>query len=239
MALQRLDKIVASGWNRTRREARDLVRAGRVLVDGAPVLDGALKLDPDAAGVTLDGAALDYRPVTWVMLNKPAGYLTATHDRRFPTVMDLLPPELRHLRPVGRLDKTTEGLLLLTNDGAAVHALLSPKRHVAKVYRAEVGGTPTEADVAAFREGLELSHGLRCLPAELEVVSQEGARSVCLVTVWEGKFHQVKRMLAAIGNPVLHLERIKMGNLPLDMSLKRGSFRFLTAEEVASLTDFS
>lgn len=238
MALQRLDKLLASTGKWSRKEARDMIRAGRVLADGVPVPDAALKFDPDAVRVTVDGVPLEYRRVTWVMLNKPAGYLSATEDGRAPTVMDLLPPELRRLFPVGRLDKDTEGLLLLTDDGAAAHALLSPKRHVPKVYKARVAGTPAAADVAAFREGLRLADGLQCLPAELEILSSEGAESVCRVTVWEGKFHQVKRMLAAVGTPVTYLERVKMGNLPLDLSLKRGSFRFLTAEEIASLTDF-
>lgn len=233
--MERLDKILASTGKYSRKEAKLFIRGGRVLADGIAVRDPAAKLDPEAVRLTVDGAALDYRRTVWVMLNKPAGYLSATEDRRGPTVLDLLPPELRNLFPVGRLDKDTEGLLLLTNDGALAHSLLSPRRHVPKVYEARTAGCPGPEAIAAFRDGLTLSDGLRCLPAELEILSSGGAESLCRVTVWEGKFHQVKRMFAAVGTPVVHLERVKMGNLPLDSSLKRGSFRFLTAEEMENL----
>ncbi|MBQ9521723.1 MAG: rRNA pseudouridine synthase [Oscillospiraceae bacterium] len=238
METQRLDKILASTGKHSRKEARVLIRAGRVLVDGVPVRDAAAKFDAEAAHITVDGADIGYRRVTWVMLNKPAGYLSATEDRHTPTVLDLLPPELRHLFPVGRLDKDTVGLLLLTDDGATAHALLSPRHHVGKVYEARVSGRLTAEDVEAFRAGVTLADGLRCLPAELEILSAGEAESVCRVTVREGKFHQVRRMLAERGKPVLFLERVKMGNLPLDRALSRGSFRFLTADEIKNLGVF-
>lgn len=238
MESQRLDKILASTGKYSRKEARVLIRAGRVLADGVPVRDAAAKLVPEAAHITVDGADIGYRRVTWVMLNKPAGYLSATEDRHTPTVLNLLPPELRHLFPVGRLDKDTVGLLLLTDDGATAHALLSPRHHVEKVYEARVSGRLTADDVAAFREGVTLADGLRCLPAGLEILSADDAESLCRVTVREGKFHQVRRMLAGRGKPVLFLERVKMGNLPLDETLKRGNFRFLTAEEIENLRGF-
>jgi 16S rRNA pseudouridine516 synthase len=167
------------------------------------------------------------------MLNKPGGVLTATEDRREKTVLDLLPPELQkqQLRPVGRLDKDTEGLLLLTNNGELAHRLLSPKSHVDKVYYAETEGTVEEADVTAFEEGMTLGDGLVCQSAGLERLGE----GKCLVTLREGKFHQVKRMLAARGKPVLYLRRLSMGPLLLDPQLEIGHWRHLTQEEVTAL----
>jgi 16S rRNA pseudouridine516 synthase len=167
------------------------------------------------------------------MLNKPGGVLTATEDRREKTVLDLLPPELQkqQLRPVGRLDKDTEGLLLLTNNGELAHRLLSPKSHVDKVYYAETEGTVDEADVTAFEEGMTLGDGLVCQSAGLERLGE----GKCLVTLREGKFHQVKRMLAARGKPVLYLRRLSMGSLLLDPQLQTGHWRYLTQEEITAL----
>ncbi len=239
MAKQRLDKIIASTGRWSRREARDLVRQGRVLVDGIPARSAEEKADPEASEITVNGEALCYRRYTWVMLNKPAGYLSATEDGRGRTVLDLLPQDLRRqgLFPVGRLDKDTEGLLLLTNEGGLAHDLLSPRRHVDKVYYARVAGRLTEADCAAFEAGLTLPGGLVCLPAGLEVLSA-GEESEAYVTLREGKFHQVKRMLAHLGKPVLYLERVRMGPLALDSALSRGSFRFLTENELEELRRF-
>ena len=170
------------------------------------------------------------------MLNKPAGYLSATEDGRGKTVLDLLAQELRRqgLFPVGRLDKDTEGLLLLTNEGGLAHDLLSPRHHVDKVYYARVAGHLTEEDCQAFAAGMTLNDGLVCQSAVLEILSA-GEESEAHVTLREGKFHQVKRMLAYRGKPVLYLERVKMGNLTLDPDLPRGEYRFLTAEEVENL----
>lgn len=239
MEKQRIDKLLASTGRWSRREAKDLIRQGRVLIDGAPARSGQDKADPETAVITVNGEPLDYRRYTWVMLNKPAGYLSATEDGRGPTVLDLLPPELQRqgLFPVGRLDKDTEGLLLLTNEGGLAHALLSPKHHVDKVYFARVDGYLTEADQTAFSAGMTLADGLRCLPARLEILAA-GAESQALVTLREGKFHQVKRMLAQLGKPVKYLERVKMGNLELDSGLKRGAYRILTEEELENLKTF-
>lgn len=233
---QRLDKIIASTGRWSRREAKELARRGLVTVDGASVRSVEEKVDPEEAEIVVDGEALRYRRYTWVMLNKPAGYLSATEDGRGETVLDLLPRELQRqgLFPVGRLDKDTEGLLLLTNEGVLAHALLSPKRHVDKVYYARTAGRLTEEDCRAFAAGMSLEDGLRCLPARLEILSA-GEESEARVTLREGKFHQVKRMLAARGKPVAYLERVEMGGLPLDPGLPRGAFRFLTEEEVAEL----
>lgn len=239
MEKQRLDKIIASTGRWSRREAKDLIRQGRVLVDGVPARSAEEKADPESSDISVNGESLEYRRYTWVMLNKPAGYLSATEDGRGRTVLDLLPADLRRqgLFPVGRLDKDTEGLLLLTNEGGLAHDLLSPKRHVDKAYYTRVSGRLTEADCRAFAGGLTLPDGLACLPAGLELLSA-GEESEAVVTLREGKFHQVKRMLAHLGKPVLYLERIRMGPLALDGDLPRGAFRFLTENELEELRRF-
>jgi len=233
MEKQRLDKIIASTGKWSRKDVKLLVKQGRVLVNGLPAASADEKYAPEETAISVDGEDIGYRSVTWIMMNKPAGYLSATEDGRGETVLDLLPQELRRqeLFPVGRLDKDTEGLLLLTNDGALAHKLLSPKYHVDKVYYARVDGTLTESDCETFRRGMVLGDGLHCMPAELEILSANEAH----VTLREGKFHQVKRMLAACGKPVLYLRRVKMGNLTLDPTISLGKFRFLTEEELKSL----
>ena len=231
--MERLDKIISATGKKSRREVREMVRQGRVLVDGKPAPAADMKVDPQTAVILLDGEPLGYEKFTYVMLHKPAGGLTATEDRRQETVLDLLPPELRRraLSPVGRLDKDTEGLLLLTNDGQLAHRLLSPKSHVDKVYYARVDGALEPGDIAAFAAGMTLGDGLECLPAGLEILSPTEA----LVTLREGKFHQVKRMLAARGKPVLYLKRLSMGRLRLDPALAPGAWRMLTEEERSAL----
>ena len=236
MAVQRLDKIIASTGRWSRREVKDLVRQGRVTVDGAAARSAEEKTDPLTAEIAVNGERLTWRRYTWVMLNKPAGYLSATEDGRGATVLDLLPQELQrqNLFPVGRLDKDTEGLLLLSNQGDLAHDLLSPKKHVDKEYYVRVEGCLTAADCAAVGAGLHLDDGLACQPAEL-VILPEGAGSEAHITIREGKFHQIKRMMAYLGKPVAYLERVRMGNLTLDPALSRGKWRFLTAEEVRGL----
>ena len=231
--MERLDKIISATGKKSRREVREMVRQGRVLVDGKPAPAADMKVDPQTAVILLDGEPLGYEKFTYVMLHKPAGVLTATEDRRQETVLDLLTPELRRraLSPVGRLDKDTEGLLLLTNDGQLAHRLLSPKSHVDKVYYARVDGALEPGDIAAFAAGMTLGDGLECLPAGLEILSPTEA----LVTLREGKFHQVKRMLAARGKPVLYLKRLSMGRLRLDPALAPGAWRMLTEEERSAL----
>ena len=231
--MERLDKLLAGTGKWSRREVKALVRQGLVRVDGRLAASAEDKLDPAAAIVTVAGETISLCRFTYVMLHKPAGVLTATEDRKQPTVLDLLPPELRRigLAPVGRLDKDTEGLLLLTNDGELAHRLLSPKYHVDKRYLARVDGELSAADTEAFARGMTLGDGLECLPAGLEVLPDR----VCIVTLREGKFHQVKRMLAARGAPVLYLKRLSMGPLTLDDSLAAGAYRLLRAEEILAL----
>lgn len=231
--MERLDKLLAGTGKWSRREVKALVRQGLVRVDGRLAASAEDKLDPAVAVVTVAGETISLCRFTHVMLHKPAGVLTATEDRKQPTVLDLLPPELRRidLAPVGRLDKDTEGLLLLTNDGELAHRLLSPKYHVDKRYLARVDGELSAADTEAFARGMTLGDGLECLPAGLEVLPDR----VCIVTLREGKFHQVKRMLAARGAPVLYLKRLSMGPLTLDDSLAAGAYRLLRAEEISAL----
>lgn len=231
--MERLDKLLAGTGKWSRREVKALVRQGLVRVDGQLAASAEDKLDPAAAIITVAGETISLCRFTYVMLHKPAGVLTATEDRKQPTVLDLLPPELRRigLAPVGRLDKDTEGLLLLTNDGELAHRLLSPKYHVDKRYLARVDGELSAADAEAFARGMTLGDGLECLPAGLEVLPDR----VCIVTLREGKFHQVKRMLAARGAPVLYLKRLSMGPLTLDDSLAAGAYRLLRAEEISAL----
>ena len=236
MAQQRLDKIIASTGRYSRREVKTLVREGRVLVDGRIAASAEEKCDPLTACIRVNGEALFYREHTYVMLHKPAGVLSATEDGRGKTVLDLLAPEYRRigLFPVGRLDKDTEGLLLLTDDGALAHDLLAPKKHVDKVYFVRTGGALDDADCAAFAAGLTLGDGLACLPARLQILNS-GAQSEALVTIHEGKFHQIKRMLASRGKPVVYLKRLAMGPLTLDETLPKGEYRLLTAQEIAAL----
>ena len=231
--MERLDKVIANRGAASRREVKTLVRQGRVLVDGIPAAAADMKVDAAAAVITVDGVALESERHVYLLLHKPAGVLTATEDKRQPTVLDLIPQEMRRrdLAPVGRLDKDTEGLLLLTDDGELAHRLLSPKYHVDKRYYARVDGALGPEDVAAFASGMTLGDGLECLPAGLEPL-EPGA---CIVTLREGKFHQVKRMLAARGAPVLYLKRLSMGPLVLDDALHPGAFRELTAAETAAL----
>ncbi len=231
--MERLDKLLAGTGKWSRREVKALVRQGLVRVDGRLAASAEDKLDPAATVVTVAGETVALHRFTYVLLHKPAGVLTATEDRKQPTVLDLLPPELRRigLAPVGRLDKDTEGLLLLTNDGELAHRLLSPKYHVEKRYFARVDGELSAADAEAFARGMTLGDGLECLPAGLEVLPDR----VCIVTLREGKFHQVKRMLAARGAPVLYLKRLSMGPLTLDDSLAAGAYRLLRAEEILAL----
>lgn len=228
--MQRLDKFLSDCGAGTRSQVKQLLKAGRVTVDGRVVTDGSLKI-ADTAQVCLDGQAQQLTGCIVLMLNKPAGYITATKDDRDPTVMDLLPAQYKTLNPVGRLDKETEGLLLFTNDGQLLHKLISPKKEVPKVYYARHEGTAKSEDVEAFAKGLVLKDETQCLPAKLEPIGPGES----LITVCEGKYHQVRRMMASRGMPVVYLERRQEGDLVLG-DLPRGQIRLLTEEEVSLLT---
>lgn len=233
MGAERIDRLLANTGRFSRKEAKELIRRRQVSVNGTLVLRPETKVEPEGAVLRVAGEEIPCGGCTYLMMNKPAGVLTATEDYRQTTVMDLLPRELRRQKvaPVGRLDKDTEGLLLLTNDGNMTHRLLSPNCHVDKVYLAETEGAVDASDVAAFAAGLTLADGTRCRPAGLEALGE----GLCLVTLREGKFHQVKRMLAQRGKPVRGLKRLSMGPLTLDETLEPGAFRPLHRPEIEAL----
>lgn len=230
--MERLDKFLCDSGAGTRSQVKQLLKAGRVTVDGKIEKDPGRKIDPAANAVQLDGSAMGGYARRVVMMNKPMGYVTATEDAKEKTVMELLPEQMRHwdLKPIGRLDKQTEGLLLFTNDGELLHRLISPKKEVPKVYYARHEGQGIEEDVAAFAAGLTLRDGTVCLPAKLEPLGPGESR----ITVCEGKYHQVRRMMASRGMTVTYLERIREGTLTLE-GLPRGQTRVLTELELASL----
>ena len=230
--MERLDKFLCDSGAGTRSQVKIIIKSGRVTVDGRAEKDAGAKIDPQKQAICLDGQPMTGAQRLVVMLNKPAGYITATEDKQDKTVMELLPDELRKadVKPVGRLDKATEGLLLFTNDGDLLHRLISPKKEVPKVYYARHAGTATEEDVDAFAAGLTLQDGTVCLSAKLEPLGPGESR----VTVCEGKYHQVRRMMASRGMPVEYLERQSEGNLQLG-DLPRGETRVLTKEEILAL----
>ncbi|MBQ8834177.1 MAG: rRNA pseudouridine synthase [Oscillospiraceae bacterium] len=230
--MERLDKFLCDSGVGTRSQVKAILKSGRVTVDGKPEKDNSRKIDPQTQTICLDGEPMGGRRRVVVMLNKPSGFVTATEDPVERTVMELLPPEMKHLdlKPVGRLDKATEGLLLFTNDGDLLHRLISPKKEVPKVYYARHEGTAGVEDIQAFGEGLTLRDGTVCLPAKLEPLGEGES----LITVCEGKYHQVRRMMASRNMTVLYLERRREGNLELG-GLPRGQVRELTAAEIEGL----
>ncbi len=232
MAYNRLDKLLADMGVASRRELRNIIRDGHVSVDGKVVTRPEQRYDGDNCELELDGVRLLYRPFRYYMMDKPAGVLSVTEDRKQKTVLDLLPPELKHLNlfPVGRLDKETSGLLLLTNDGNFSHRVISPKSFIEKRYEAKVDGIPGNEEVQAFKTGIILADGTRCLPARLEATGT----NLCYVTVVEGKYHQVRRMLASRGMPVLTLRRLSIGELALN-GVESGEIRELYSEDLCKV----
>ncbi|MBQ2960773.1 MAG: rRNA pseudouridine synthase [Oscillospiraceae bacterium] len=233
MALKRLDKLLADMGIASRSELKQIIKSGRVTVDGRAVTVPDAKFDSESCDIALDGKSLTVQKFRYYMMDKPAGVLSVTEDRKQKTVLDLLPQEQQRmgLFPVGRLDKDTSGLLLLTNDGDFAHRVISPKSGVEKLYLAVVDGEPNEADVQAFREGIVLKDGTECLPAKLELLGN----SCCLVTVMEGKYHQVKRMLASRGKPVLELRRLAVGELEVGENLGPGGFVELDEKDLCKV----
>lgn len=231
----RLDKYLADMGIGTRTEVKKLIRQGKVKIDDTIVKSPEQKIDTGTQKVFCEGQEVGYKKYEYYMLNKPAGYVSATTDAKDKTVLDLITAKKRKdLFPVGRLDKDTEGLLLITNDGDLAHRLLAPKKHVDKLYYAKVDGVVTEEDRQAFADGVNIGEDEMTRPAVLEILKSDEVSEIHL-TVQEGKFHQVKRMFEAVGKKVIYLKRISMGTLQLDENLKLGEYRPLTEEELEHL----
>lgn len=233
--MMRLDKYLADMGIGTRSEVKKLIRQGKVMIDGRKAKAPEEKIDGKEQSVCVDGTLVVYETFEYYMLNKPAGVISATYDKEQKTVLDLIESRKRKdLFPVGRLDKDTEGLLLITNDGNLSHRLLSPKKHVDKLYYAKVEGVVTEEDVARFANGLDIGEGEHTKPAKLTVLVSDEISEIEL-TIQEGKFHQVKRMFEAVGKRVIYLKRLSMGNLQLDETLALGEYRPLSKKELEDL----
>ncbi len=234
MATVRLDKFVSSAMALTRSEAHTLIKRGYVTVDEKTEKDIGKKIDPEKNNVTCRGELLKYSEYHYFMLNKPDGYICSTEDMRDPTIMELLPDSIKHydIFPVGRLDKDTFGLVILTDNGTLAHYLLSPKRHVDKKYYLETDLPMTENDIEKLKKGVDIGEKNLTLPAKLEICD---VPTKAYITICEGKFHQIKRMLSVLGKEVVYLERVEFDRIKLDTSLARGETRELTAEEIASL----
>ena len=230
----RIDKFISELGIASRKEAAQAAKRGLLLVDGLPERDTSRHIDPEKNAVTFMGRELTYKKYVYVMLNKPEGYVSATEDSRLPVVTELLSDELRKMElfPVGRLDRDTVGLMILTNNGPLAHSLLSPKHHVQKEYSFS-SAEPLDAEAEhAFREGITLADGYECKPATLTLDPDRASGRIILT---EGKYHQIKRMIASRDNRVIRLERIRFADITLDPALSRGEWRYLTESEIASL----
>lgn len=238
--MERLDKVISNLGYGSRKEIKQLARKGLIEVDGEIIKDSGYSVDPEKSIIKVNGEEIFYRKYIYLMMNKPAGVVSATFDNRDETVIDLL--EIDHQAfepfPVGRLDKDTVGLLFLTNDGELNHRLISPKWHVDKVYYAKIDKAVGENDIKAFKAGIKLDDGYVCKEGKLEIINSSEEGSEVLVTIQEGKFHQVKRMFQALGKEVIYLKRIKFGGISLDEDLEEGEYRELTEEELELLKSY-
>lgn len=230
----RLDKLLANSGAGSRKEVKSLLKKKQVTVNGEITIDGSLHVDPEKDQILIGDQVISYQAFIYLMLHKPGGYLSATEDARDRTVIDLLPEAFKRFQPfpVGRLDKDTEGLLILTNDGQLGHMLTTPKKHVPKTYFALIRGNVTEKDIAVFEKGVVLDDGYQAKPGKLEILKSSDVSEIEL-TITEGKFHQVKRMFEAVGKKVLYLKRLSMGEIKLDPELAKGQVRELTEAELA------
>ena len=239
--MERLDKIIANLGYGTRKEVKQMARKGMIEVDGEIVKDSSLNIDPEKSVIKINGEEIFYRKYIYLLMNKPAGVISATYDKRDETVIDLLEPDHQVFEPfpVGRLDKDTVGLLFLTNDGELNHRLISPKHHVDKVYFAKIDKEVNEDDIEKFKNGITLDDGYKCKEAKLEILNiLDDGTSEVNITIQEGKFHQVKRMFEAVGKSVIYLQRIIFGGIELDLDLEEGEYRELTDSEIALLKSY-
>lgn len=231
--MERLDKIIASQGKLSRSDVKKMIKGGRITVDGTVPKTADIKIDAEKTVITVDGKALNYKKHIYIMLNKPQGVISASNDKTQKTVVDLVPAELYRdgLFPAGRLDGDTVGFVLITDDGDFAHRILSPKNHIMKTYHATLRAPLTDEDIEHFKKGVELSDGTLCLEAEVRMLPDTESPTA-EVKICEGKYHQVKRMFAALGNKVVYLKRVKMGQLDLDPALAEGQCRELTDYEL-------
>lgn len=236
--MERLDKIIASQGQYSRSEVKKLIKGGRITVDGTVPKSSDLKFDPTTVKIEIDGELLCYKKHIYIMLNKPQGVISASNDKTQKTVVDLVPKELfrEGLFPAGRLDGDTTGFVLITDDGDFAHRILSPKNHIMKTYHATLRDALTQEDIVRFSQGLTLGDGTECLEAHVRVL-EKGEKNIAEIKIYEGKYHQVKRMFASLGNKVLELRRVKMGGLELDETLSEGECREITDEELKMITE--
>nr|WP_242620531.1 pseudouridine synthase [Senegalia massiliensis] len=230
---ERIDKILANLGYGSRKDIKKNIKSGMVKINNEIIKDNSIKIDPYKENIKFNNKKINYRKFIYLMLNKPSGVISATEDNHSKTVVDLIDDEYKAFNPfpVGRLDKDTEGLLILTNDGDLAHKLLSPKKHVDKKYYVKVEGYLDESDKIAFKEGLDIGEKDITLPAELDI-KKSNEISECYVIIREGKFHQIKRMFISLGKKVVYLKRVSMGNVELDSNLKLGEYRELTNKEI-------
>lgn len=235
--MERLDKVLANMGYGTRKEVKALVKNLEVEVDGRIVKDSSMQVDPESSTIKVSGEILEFRKYIYIVMNKPDGVVSATFDNYDETVIDLLDIEYQAFKPfpVGRLDKDTVGLLIITNDGELNHRLTSPKWHVDKVYYAEIDKPVDENDVMAFEKGITLDDGYECLPAKLKINESTNDGSRVMVTIHEGKYHQVKRMFESVNKKVVYLKRVSFGPITLDEKLEEGNYRELTEDELDKL----
>lgn len=235
--MERLDKVLANMGYGSRKEVKKIIKEGKVEVDGLKELDNKIKVDPEKSKIKVFGELIDYRENIYLMMNKPEGVISATFDDYDETVIDIIDPKYKVFDPfpVGRLDKDTVGLLLITNDGDLNHKLISPKNNIDKVYYVEVDGKVDNEDIKEFKKGIILDDGYSCMPAGLEILKCDNDGSRVKVTLQEGKFHQIKRMFKSRGKNVVYLKRISFGPLKLDESLEEGEYRELSKDEMKKL----